>query len=234
MFKKCLISRLLLSGMMAFPLALVSTASSAEVGVGGSINFFFPNGAVRLNMGNDMYHFSEGRFFREGRRGYYLVDAPVGIRVPHLPRGYRSYYDNRYGSYYSYQDIYYRQVDNGYLVIEQPTTIVYRTVILPGRSQYYYSDDRYRHRYEHHDRYPKHDRYEYHDRYKHHDKYEKHGQKEERRRDYDERRVSDNYRQSNKDQQNRDRHHERNPDDYRKPMRDENGNMLFKSSTYRD
>ncbi len=233
MFKKRLISRLLLSSMMAFPLVIVSPASNADVGVGGSLNFFFPNGAVRLNLGNDMFHFSEGRFFREGRRGYYLVDAPIGIRVPYLPRGYRSYYDNRYGTYYSYQDIYYRQVDNGYLVIEQPATIVYRTIILPpSRPRYYYSDDRYR--YEHHDRYPKHDRYEYHDRYKHHDKYEKHSHKEERRRDYDERRVSDNYRPSSKDQQNRDRHHERNSDANRKLMRDENGNVILKSSNYRD
>lgn len=228
--KRLLLSVVLFSSLMAFPLMLVPSISKADVGVGGSLNFYFPNGAVRLNMGNDMFHFSEGRFFREGRRGYYLVDAPIGIRVPHLPRGFRSYYDNRYGSYYSYQDIYYRQVDNGYLVIEQPTTIVYRTVILPSRSQYYYSDDRYRHRYDHHDRYPKHDRYEYRDRDKHHDKYEKHSQKEQRRRDYDERRVSDNYQSSSREHKSRDRYSDSN----QKLMRDANGNVILRSSTYRD
>ena len=225
MNKKHLLPCLLLSSLATLPLALTSSAARAEVGVSAAINLFFPNGAVRVNLGDDLFHFSEGRFFREGRRGYYLVDAPIGILVPYLPRGYREYRDDRYGAYYGYGDVYYRRVNNGYVVIDQP--ILMRTIILPGRHpyqrEYRYEDDRHnRNGYE---------RYE--ERRYVDERYyapSRNYSQDERRYQRDEQRYYEESRSKHKGEgHSRGNDH----DEGKRSNRDENGNLILRSTSYR-
>lgn len=48
-----------------------------------------PSSARRHKMGRDIYFSHRGTYYQQVRRGYRIVEAPVGLRVRVLPRGAR-------------------------------------------------------------------------------------------------------------------------------------------------
>jgi len=95
----------------------------ADVSVGANISIPFTNGMINISVGDLLYGFYEGRFYRPTDHGRYRpVAAPVGAIVPSLPRGYSKHSDR-----YQYGDIYYQQAPNGYRVVNNPTQTVIRS-----------------------------------------------------------------------------------------------------------
>lgn len=65
------------------------------------------------------YFYSGGRFYHSNNGAYVSIVAPLGAIVPALPDGYISFGIGSRRHFY-FQGIYYRQVQNGYEVVEKP------------------------------------------------------------------------------------------------------------------
>lgn len=92
-----------------------------------SLGLGSPSGFLQISYGKDNYYYNRGVFYQPGAQGYRVVRPPHGCVVPALPpRHTRVYIGGVF--YYRYDDIYYRQVDNGYMVVTTPivstTTLV--------------------------------------------------------------------------------------------------------------
>jgi hypothetical protein len=68
------------------------------------------------------YHYYNGRFYRPGPIGFFMVMPPIGAVVTVLPTGHRTVI---YGgiSYYSYDNVYYTDSSDGYVVVPPPANI---------------------------------------------------------------------------------------------------------------
>lgn len=107
----------------AFP---ATAAADTRVNVGVSVGAPVPHGYTRVHVGRDPYYYHRGMFYRPGPRGYYVVRAPRGAVIRHLPPHYSRVY---YGStvYYRYGDVYYRDYPGGYVVVDEPSRSVVTT-----------------------------------------------------------------------------------------------------------
>lgn len=78
-----------------------------------------PQDHHEIRHGHDSFYFTGGRFYRRGPLDFFLIAPPLGIVVPVLPLGYVSLAVGGM-TYYELNGIYYRQVPDGYLVVDYP------------------------------------------------------------------------------------------------------------------
>jgi len=80
-----------------------------------------PQEAEKIDVEGKKYFRHNGIYYRPGKSGYHVVNAPHGLKVKHLPRGVRiiSHYDV---DYYFYYNTYYRYdpMHEIYIVINAP------------------------------------------------------------------------------------------------------------------
>ncbi|QYM78417.1 hypothetical protein K0B96_14095 [Horticoccus luteus] len=117
--------RVLVFGISAAVVA--ATSAHAEVRARVKVGIGLPNGFAEVHVGKDRYFEHRGTFYRPGPRGgYVVVRAPRGAIVHTLPPRYvRIYLGNTV--YYRYDDVYYRPVAGGYVIVDAPTTTVVTT-----------------------------------------------------------------------------------------------------------
>lgn len=98
-----------------------------HVNVGVSIGVPMPRGYAEVRVGRDQFYYHRGTFYRPGPRGgYYVVRAPHGAIVRELPpRCSRVYVGGIW--YWRYDDIYYRAVPEGYIVVDSPVVVTSAT-----------------------------------------------------------------------------------------------------------
>ena len=65
------------------------------------------------------YHYWVGGFFRKSLFGYIGIQPPFGIVVAVLPFGHQTIFAGR-GRYYCYDNVYYKDAPNGYVVVPAP------------------------------------------------------------------------------------------------------------------
>jgi len=80
-----------------------------------------PQDAENVEVEGNKYFRHNGIYYRPGKSGYHVVNAPHGLKVKHLPRGVRviRHYDV---DYYFYYNTYYRYdpINTVYIVIDAP------------------------------------------------------------------------------------------------------------------
>jgi hypothetical protein len=80
-----------------------------------------PRTTVRLVLGNGIFYYADGVYLAPRLGAYWVVGAPVGIRVPFLPAGYVSFFigGHRYfyvnATYYLWDDLH-----ADYVVVDEP------------------------------------------------------------------------------------------------------------------
>jgi hypothetical protein len=113
---------LALSFTSVLAVAFSATAAKADIKVGANITIPFSNAMVNIQVGDLLYGFYEGSFYRPTGKGRYrLVEAPIGAVIPVLPKGYK-----REANHFKYGNVYYLQTPNGYRVINHSTKTVIR------------------------------------------------------------------------------------------------------------
>ena len=78
------------------------------------------------------YRYDAGRFFERGLFGIFFgIPAPVGVSIHILPFGYRTVVV-RGARYYCYNNVYYQDYPNGYMVVQapQPETFAGGTMVI--------------------------------------------------------------------------------------------------------
>lgn len=78
-----------------------------------------PSAHHRISHRGKSYYFSAGHFYRQNKGAYVTIAAPFGAVVPALPRGHVSF-GFGLNRYFYFQNVYYRQINDGYEVIEEP------------------------------------------------------------------------------------------------------------------
>lgn len=78
-----------------------------------------PSAHHRISHRGKSYYFSGGHFYRQNKGAYVTIAAPFGAVVPVLPGGYVSF-GFGLNRYFYFQGVYYRHIDDGYEVIEEP------------------------------------------------------------------------------------------------------------------
>lgn len=80
-----------------------------------------PKTSIALKHRGMKFHYHGGKYFRHYAGNYINVQAPLGIRIKVLPRGYVTFFIGRKAYYYS-DGVYYKQGNSGrnYEVIEAP------------------------------------------------------------------------------------------------------------------
>jgi len=68
------------------------------------------------------YHYFNGRFYRPGPIGFFMVMPPIGAIVTVLPAGHRTILFGGI-SYYSYENVYYTDCPTGYVVVPAPANV---------------------------------------------------------------------------------------------------------------
>lgn len=116
-------SRILWLGLAGIGLGLTEAQASSHVSVGVSVGVPLPHGYAEVSAGRDRYYYHRGTFYRPGRHGYYVTNAPRGCVVRELPSRYSRVY---FGSslYYRYNNVYYQSCPEGYVVVDPPSTTV--------------------------------------------------------------------------------------------------------------
>lgn len=127
----------IISGLaLAAAAALVPSSAQARghwetkvsVGVG------LPHGAVRVSVGHEPYFYHGGVFYRHNHNRYFVVRPPRGAFVRHIPRHFSRVYVG--GTvYFRDEDIYYRTVPGGYVVVDEPV-VVEKSTPAPADSGY--------------------------------------------------------------------------------------------------
>jgi len=80
-----------------------------------------PGSYLRIVLGDDLFFYGEGVYFRPYRSGYVVVGAPIGARVRHLPAGSVAFvlgprrYFHVNATYYLWDDR-----DAAYVVVDKP------------------------------------------------------------------------------------------------------------------
>ncbi len=110
----CLIS------FMTLELIPVNAAAGPRSGPRNGFNRA-PAGSQRVNHGKNHYVFHGGRFYRPGKSGYVYTRPPVGAVVYSLPAAAVILLAGL--TYYVYDNIYYRKVPTGYVVVESPPAV---------------------------------------------------------------------------------------------------------------
>ena len=90
-------------------------SANADVNVGASIVIPFTNGMVSINVGDTLYRFYDGFFYRPMDDGHHYkrVKAPRGALVPNLPKNAK-----HSKGMYQVGDTYFRHEKDGYRVID--------------------------------------------------------------------------------------------------------------------
>jgi hypothetical protein len=88
-------------------------------------------------VGHERYHYRDGRFFRPWFFGLEFAVAvpPIGAVVTSIPIGRRTIIVAGV-NYYYYNDIYYRDYPNGYIVVSAPQPAPAVVVVPPAAAQY--------------------------------------------------------------------------------------------------
>jgi len=85
----------------------------------GSVVKQLPSGFIDIEHHGRHHFFHDGRFFDRHNDGFIIIGAPIGIVVPVLPSIAVSLTVGGV-MFYATDDTYYRQVPDGYLVVESP------------------------------------------------------------------------------------------------------------------
>jgi len=85
----------------------------------GSVVKHLPSGSIDIEHHGRHHFFHDGRFFDRHRDGFVIIGAPIGIVVPVLPSMAISLTVGGV-TFYATDDTYYREVPDGYLVVESP------------------------------------------------------------------------------------------------------------------
>lgn len=78
---------------------------------------------VELRFGPNRFFTHRGVFFHQGPHGFVVVNPPVGLIVPTLPIGFSRVYVNNV-LHFRFNNIYYRPVHGGFMVVDRPPMIV--------------------------------------------------------------------------------------------------------------
>ncbi|EIP98770.1 hypothetical protein OpiT1DRAFT_03237 [Opitutaceae bacterium TAV1] len=103
-----------------------SRPSPSGSSLGISLGVGTPGGFLQVSYGKDNYYYRRGTFYQPGPQGYRIVRPPRGCIVPVLPPSYARVYVGGV-FYYRYDNIYYRQVDSGYMVVDAPVVVTTTT-----------------------------------------------------------------------------------------------------------
>lgn len=88
----------------------------------GKVFSVLPAGYTALLVGDTLYYYYMGSYYRLTSSGYVVVRPPAGAVIPTLPSGCATIMHNG-ATYFSYGGVYYRQVANGYEVITDLTSV---------------------------------------------------------------------------------------------------------------
>ncbi|MDQ8180621.1 DUF6515 family protein [Pelagicoccus sp. SDUM812005] len=120
---KTLLVAALLATAAFSPALLPETHANPRVSIGANIGLSLPNGAISVHVGNERYHYHEGRYFKKTPRGYVSVKAPRGAAIRKLPRGYAKVVIGGH-TYYRYGTVYYVKRADRYIVVDEPEIVV--------------------------------------------------------------------------------------------------------------
>jgi hypothetical protein len=90
--------------------------------IGAFIGIVAPPGSVEINLGALSFRYDSGVFYKHTKHGYVVAPAPRGAIVPALPKGHYKVEVDGY-VYYCYNEVYYRRVPDGYMVVEAPVIV---------------------------------------------------------------------------------------------------------------
>ena len=99
-----------------------------EVRLGVSVGIPLPRGYAEINVGRERYFYHRGMYYRPGPHGYYVVRAPLGARIRELPAHCSRIYVGGLW-YWRYGDVYYRQFEDSYVVVDSPVVVSSPTVV---------------------------------------------------------------------------------------------------------
>ncbi len=111
-----------MAGFALAPVAIPDTAAKTDVSIGVNIGMRLPNGAVKLKVGKNDYHYHDGRYYRKTNRGHVVVRAPRGAVIHRLPRGYTTVVLGG-RTYFRFDGVYYTRNPYGYIVVDAPTVV---------------------------------------------------------------------------------------------------------------
>ncbi|WP_457934091.1 hypothetical protein LOS73_18220 [Pseudoalteromonas sp. SCSIO 43210] len=80
-----------------------------------------PRSSASIRFNGISFTFNDGLYYRKAKRGYHVVKPPRGLRINTLPRNYR-HFKHHNTTYYTYQNVYYMADNDGYTVIDEPST----------------------------------------------------------------------------------------------------------------
>jgi hypothetical protein len=90
--------------------------------IGAFIGIVAPPGSIEIKLGPMSFRYDSGVFYKHTKHGYVVTPAPRGAVVPELPKGYYQVVVDGY-VYYRYNEVYYRRVPDGYMVVEAPVIV---------------------------------------------------------------------------------------------------------------
>ncbi|ALQ09203.1 DUF6515 family protein [Pseudoalteromonas fuliginea] len=80
-----------------------------------------PRSSASIRFNGISFTFNDGLYYRKAKRGYHVVKPPRGLRINTLPRNYR-HFKHHNTTYYTYQNVYYMADNDGYTVVDEPST----------------------------------------------------------------------------------------------------------------
>lgn len=80
-----------------------------------------PRSSASIRFNGISFTFNDGLYYRKAKRGYHVVKPPRGLRINTLPRNYR-HFKHHNTAYYTYQNVYYMADNDGYTVVDEPST----------------------------------------------------------------------------------------------------------------
>ena len=92
-----------------------------------------PPGVLTLSFHNRRLFFDAGVWYEPVGGGFVVARPPIGIFVPSLPPDYSTVWVGRVPYYYA-NNVYYAARQNGYVVVDQPTTYVEAPPAAPAPS----------------------------------------------------------------------------------------------------